>query len=158
VVLLNRWEDFRIRFIHADEMAKVETDFAAMKDLLTKAESVQALSPSDKIKLVNLQENANGILTHKDSSRLICERTTVVGTSIPKTSCRKLGAVERNRLGTKRQVDLLCGADFKSIAENFDIIFVSANVGRRAGNAHDVILRTSHFRNSAQCGTRVVHS
>jgi hypothetical protein len=106
----------RYEFIHPDEMAKVETDFVAMKDLLVKAGSVQAMSPSDKLHLFNLQENANGVLTHSDSNRLICERTTSVGTSIPKTSCKTLGEIERNRLGTKRQMDY--EAEFGSVCRN----------------------------------------
>ena len=67
--------DGRYEFIRPDDKAKVEADFDAMKALLQKAGSVETMSQQDKVHLFNLQENANGILTHSDSNRLVCEHT-----------------------------------------------------------------------------------
>lgn len=97
--------DGRYEFIRPDDKAKVEADFDAMKALLQKAGSVETMSQQDKVHLFNLQENANGILTHSDSNRLVCEHTAPVGTSIPRTTCRTVGELERSHKATKRQLD-----------------------------------------------------
>ena len=45
-----------------------------MTSLLNKAVSVAAMTMQDKVTLFNTQEHLNGILTHSDSERLVCER------------------------------------------------------------------------------------
>jgi hypothetical protein len=90
----------RYEFISATDRGKAEADLAAMQDMLTKAGSVESMKPDEKLRLFNAQEHINGILTHSDANRLICERRAPVGTSIPQTTCRTLGEVERQRRAT----------------------------------------------------------
>ena len=90
----------RYEFIRPDEKIKVETDLSIMESLLQKSGSVNAMPEQEKIRLFNTQENLNGILTHSDSNRLVCERRAPVGTSIPKTTCKAFGEIERARRAT----------------------------------------------------------
>lgn len=87
----------RYEFISAADRSKADADLGTMQDMLSKAGSVDAMKPEDKVRLFNTQEHLNGILTHSDSERLVCERRAPVGTSIPQTTCRTLGEIERAR-------------------------------------------------------------
>jgi hypothetical protein len=87
----------RYEFISPTERGKADADLGAMQDMLSKAGSVDAMKAEDKVRLFNTQEHLNGILTHSDSERLVCERRAPVGTSIPQTTCRTLGEIERAR-------------------------------------------------------------
>ena len=86
----------RYEYITPDNKSKVESDLTAMTEMLQKG-SVNSLSQSDKVKLFNTQEHLNGLLTHSDSNRLVCERTAPVGTTIPKTTCQTVAEIEQNR-------------------------------------------------------------
>ena len=92
----------RYEFIRPDEKAKVEDDLNIMASMLQKSGSVDAMSQTDKVRLFNTQENLNGILTHSDSNRLVCEHRAPVGTSIPRTTCQTLGEIERSRKATNK--------------------------------------------------------
>lgn len=87
----------RYEYIKADDKVKVESDLNAMAALLQKRGSVEAMTQPEKVDLFNMQENLNGILTHSDKNRLVCERTAPVGTSIPRTTCQTVGEIETNR-------------------------------------------------------------
>jgi hypothetical protein len=95
----------RYEFIRPDEKAKVEVDLNTMASMLQKSGSVQAMSQSEKVNLFNTQEHVNGILTHSDSNRLICEHRAPTGTSIPRTMCQTLGEVETMRRATHKLMD-----------------------------------------------------
>jgi hypothetical protein len=94
----------RYEFIRPDEKVKAEADMHAMALMLQKSGSVAAMNEAEKVSLFDTQENLNGILTHSDSNRLICEHIAPVGTSIPKTTCKTVGEVERARKATGRQM------------------------------------------------------
>lgn len=90
----------RYEFIRPGDRSTVESDFEGMTKLLVQSGSVAAMNRDDQVKLFNLQEHVNGLLTHSDSNRLVCERRATVGTSIPQTTCRTVGEIERMRLNT----------------------------------------------------------
>jgi hypothetical protein len=92
----------RYEFIRPDEKAKVEVDLNTMASMLQKSGSVGAMSQSDKVSLFNTQEHVNGILTHSDSNRLICEHRAPTGSSIPRTTCQTMGEVETMRRATQK--------------------------------------------------------
>ena len=92
----------RYEFINPTERRNVDTDFAAMMTLMTNAGSVTAMKPNDRIKLFNTQEHVNGILTHSDRNRLICERRSKMGSNLPVTDCRSLADLELNRSESQR--------------------------------------------------------
>lgn len=87
----------RYEYITPDNKSKVESDLTEMTEMLQKAGSVGALSERDKLKLFNTQEHLNGLLTHSDSNRLVCQHVAPVGTTIPKTTCQTVAEIERNR-------------------------------------------------------------
>jgi hypothetical protein len=90
----------RYEFMRPDEKIKAETDLHVMAVMLQKSGSVAAMTEAEKVELFNTQENLNGILTHSDSDRLVCERRAKVGTSIPQTTCKTFGEIERARRAT----------------------------------------------------------
>lgn len=75
---------------------------ARLKDMykLLEAHSTQAeMSETDKVALLNAQEEINGILQHNDNNRLVCEHVAPVGSHRPVTTCQTYGqmmARERN--------------------------------------------------------------
>lgn len=92
----------RYEYIRPDERAKAEADLNSMAAMLQKSGSVAAMSKDERVQLFNTQEHVNGILTHSDSYRLVCERVAPTGSSIPVTKCRTVADIERNRLDTKK--------------------------------------------------------
>ena len=91
----------RYEFISPAEKVKANADIDEMTAMLQKSGSVAAMTQVEKVALFNAQENLNGILTHSDSNRLVCEHHTKVGTSIPQTECKTVGEIERARRATK---------------------------------------------------------
>ena len=92
-------------FIRPDAKAQVDSDLAAMSALMQKAGSVAQMNQDDKIQLFNRQEHVNGILTHNDSNRLICERRSPVGSNIPITMCKTVGEIEHERRKSQKFLD-----------------------------------------------------
>jgi hypothetical protein len=92
----------RYEFINPTERQNVDADFATMTALMQNAGSVTAMKQPDRIKLFNTQEHVNGLLTHSDRNRLICERRPKVGSNLPVTDCRTLADVELNRSETQK--------------------------------------------------------
>jgi hypothetical protein len=87
----------RYEFISPDSRAKVEADMGKMQSLFQQTGSVAAMSQEQKLKLFNTQEHLNGVLSHSDRNRLVCERRAPVGTNIPVTTCRTAGDIESER-------------------------------------------------------------
>jgi hypothetical protein len=75
----------------ANEQERVEAQLGAMYKLL-EAHSAQAeMSESDKVAMLNAQEEINGILQHNDNNRLVCEHVAPVGSHRPVTTCQTYG-------------------------------------------------------------------
>jgi hypothetical protein len=87
----------RYEFITTTDRARLDADIETMAGLLQKSGSVAAMSQADQIKLFNAQEHLNGILTHSDSERLVCEREATLGSNIPRTTCKTFGQIEKSR-------------------------------------------------------------
>jgi len=92
----------RYEFINPTERRNVDADFATMMTLMTNAGSVTAMKQPDRIKLFNTQEHVNGILTHSDRNRLICQRRSKMGSNLPVTECRTLADIELNHNETQK--------------------------------------------------------
>jgi hypothetical protein len=110
----------RYEYMRPDEKGKVEADMHAMALMLKKSGSVAAMSEAEKVSLFDAQENLNGILTHSDSNRLICEHVAPVGTSIPKTTCKTVGEIERARKATGRELHKI--AIESSVCDNSHLV------------------------------------
>ena len=86
-----------IRIYDTTEKAAANQDLETMTGLLKKAGSVSAMSMQDKVALFNTQEHLNGILTHSDSERLVCERSEKIGSHLQLTTCKTYGEIQRLR-------------------------------------------------------------
>jgi hypothetical protein len=102
----------RYEFITATDRAKVGVDLNAMQGLLQKSGSVAAMTADEKVQLFNYQENLNGLLTHHDSNRLVCQHNAPLGTHIPVTTCHTVGEIERVRRESEKgmQDSLMIGS------------------------------------------------
>jgi hypothetical protein len=87
----------RYEFIRPDDKVKVDADLQSMNAMLAKSGSVAAMSQPEKVQLFNTQEHLNGILTHSDRNRLICEHKPPIGTNIAVTSCKTVAEIEKMR-------------------------------------------------------------
>lgn len=92
----------RYEFIRPDDKAKVETDLNTIADMLKKAGSVAAMQKSDQVELFNTQEHLNGLLTHSDRNRLVCERRAPMGSNIQQSSCRTVADIEKMRRDSEK--------------------------------------------------------
>ncbi|HEX4479373.1 MAG TPA: hypothetical protein VH082_01090 [Rudaea sp.] len=94
----------RYEFITSQDKIKADSDLNAMAAMLQKSGSVGAMTQPEKVKLFNTQEHLNGILTHSDRNRLVCEHSAPVGTSIPRTTCQTVAEIEQNRKDGKEEI------------------------------------------------------
>ncbi len=94
--------DKRYEFINPTERQNVDNDFAKMMALMTKAGSVSAMKEGDRVQLFNAQEHLNGILTHSDRNRVVCERRQKLGSNLPVNECSTVADIERNRADSQK--------------------------------------------------------
>lgn len=87
----------RYEFLKTEDKGKVEARLASMQNLLQRHADQNDLNSSDKITLVNLQEEVNAVLKHSDSNRLICESRAPIGSHLPIKTCRTYGDIESER-------------------------------------------------------------
>ena len=97
--------DGRYEFIRPDDKAKVDADLDSIAAMLQKAGSVSAMSEGDKVQLFNAQEHLNGVLTHSDRNRLVCERRAPVGTNIPQNNCKTVAEIEKMRRDSQKYMN-----------------------------------------------------
>lgn len=75
----------------ANDQARVEARLADMSRLLQEHSSQSEMTETDKVALLNAQEEINGILQHNDNNRLVCEHIAPVGSHRPVTTCQTYG-------------------------------------------------------------------
>jgi len=97
--------DGRYEFIRADDKARANADLDTMAAMLQKAGSVASMPQSDQVQLFNTQEHLNGILTHNDRNRLVCERRAPIGTNIPQNSCKTVAEIEKMRRDSQKYMN-----------------------------------------------------
>ncbi len=109
----------RYEFINPGDKGKVETDLNSIAAMLQKAGSVRSMPQEQQIQLFNAQEHLNGLLTHSDSNRLVCERRAPVGTNIPLNTCKTVGELEKSRRDSQKYMqDHAQDANINSAAIN----------------------------------------
>lgn len=81
----------RYDLIDKTERSEVDSHLADMQALFDKYNTVDQMTPSDKIQLFNDQQAVNATLTRRDNDRLICESIAPVGSHIPRTTCVTYG-------------------------------------------------------------------
>ncbi len=79
------------------EKSRVDHDIELMRKLLQAHASENDMPADDKVALANAQEEVNGILSHNDNNRLICERSAATGSHIRTTRCRTYGEIMARR-------------------------------------------------------------
>jgi len=77
----------------ANDQARVESRLGDMYKLLETRTSEAEMTETDKVALLNAQEEINSILQHNDNNRLVCEHVAPVGSHRPITTCRTYGEV-----------------------------------------------------------------
>ena len=95
----------RYEYIRPDQKGRVEADLNLMVQLLQQSGSAQAMRDEQKVQLFNTQENLNGILTHSDKNRLICENVQAAGSLLRTNKCRTLGDMERDHADSKQMMN-----------------------------------------------------
>jgi len=99
----------RYEFAKAADKQRVKVVLEQMGTLLQRAGSVAAMDQGTKVVLFNDQEEINGLLTHNDANRLVCESRQPVGSHIPVTHCHTYRQIEETARNTKagmQQYDL----------------------------------------------------
>ena len=79
--------------ISPTDRGRVEARLGDIEKLLTAHAGQGDLNTSDKVHLVNAQEEVNAILKHNDNNRLVCEHVAPVGSHVPVTTCRTYGEI-----------------------------------------------------------------
>ena len=132
-------KDGRFEFVTPTEKAAANRDIDVMMGLLEKAGAVSEMSMQDKVALFNAQEHLNGILTHSDSERLVCERNSNIGSNIPTTTCRTYGEIQRLRGATQNLLNQAISHDPQLQNQNCPVVTLGTNMAsacspHRAGN------------------------
>jgi hypothetical protein len=91
--------------ISSSERSRVEDRLSDMQKLLTAHANAADLQPSDKVALLNAQEEINGILNHNDNNRLVCEHVAPVGSHRPVTTCRTYAEIMAQRERTQHDME-----------------------------------------------------
>jgi len=73
------------------EQERVEAQLGTMYKLLEAHSAEAQMGETDKVALLNAQEEINGILQHNDNNRLVCEHVAPVGSHRPVTTCQTYG-------------------------------------------------------------------
>lgn len=94
----------RYEFLKANDRDRVEADLTAMEAVLQRNAGQNDLNSADKLRLVNAQEEVNGILKHNDSNRLVCESRAPIGSHLPVKTCRTYGEIEEQRREAQKGV------------------------------------------------------
>jgi len=75
----------------ATDQSRVEARLGDMYKLLEAHSTQDEMRETDKVALLNAQEEINGILEHNDNNRLVCEHVAPVGSHRPVTTCQTYG-------------------------------------------------------------------
>lgn len=92
-------------YISNAERSRVEDRLADMQKLLNAHANATDMQPSDKVALLNAQEEINGILNHNDNGRLVCEHSMPVGSHLPVTTCHTYAEIMAQRERTQHDME-----------------------------------------------------
>lgn len=77
----------RFEYIKDDDRERVNADLDTMSAMIRQNGTVAAMKEEDKIRLFNIQEKVNSILTNSDSNHMVCEKVPQPGTLMRMTTC-----------------------------------------------------------------------
>jgi len=82
-------------YISATDRGRVDACLDDMRKLLSVDKNAADMRETDKVALLNAQEEINGILDHNDNDRLVCEHVAPVGSHRPITTCHTYAELMR---------------------------------------------------------------
>lgn len=88
--------------ISPSERTRISHDVEVMRQLLQAHATENDMPAEDKVALANAQEEVNGILSHNDNNRLICEHSAATGSHIQTTRCHTYGEIMARRASDKK--------------------------------------------------------
>lgn len=91
--------------ISPSERGRVDQRIEQMRALLTAHSTENDMTASDKVALLNAQEEVNGILSHNDNNRLVCEHSAPTGSHILRTRCRTYGEMMARREKDRKSLE-----------------------------------------------------
>ena len=94
----------RFEFVLPDERSTISVALERMRELLDGKSSLAELPETEKVALINAQEEINAILTRRDSERLICARREVPGSHRKISVCETYGEQQARKGNMKEQV------------------------------------------------------
>lgn len=86
----------RYEFLSASDHAALNALFFQMMTALEKG-TPASMTERDRVALFNAQEKVNGLLTHSDRNRLVCEHSASLGTHIQSNTCHTVAEIELRR-------------------------------------------------------------
>jgi hypothetical protein len=94
----------RYEYVKPAERKTIEQKLNEMSALFEQTGAVSNMTQDQKISLFNDQEVVNSILTQRDRDRVICKKTTPIGSHIPVTNCHTYAQEVEAREGTQKQM------------------------------------------------------
>ncbi|QBB71933.1 hypothetical protein ELE36_17065 [Pseudolysobacter antarcticus] len=77
----------RYEFVKPDEHERINADLQKIQGLLERQAAGSTLSREDIAAQLTAQNEINAIFAKRDGDRLVCERTTPIGSHLPQTTC-----------------------------------------------------------------------
>jgi len=93
----------RFEFVLPEERSTIAVALDRMRKLLDGKGSITELRETEKVALINAQEEINAILTRRDSERLICARRELPGSHRKISVCETYGEQQARKNNMKDQ-------------------------------------------------------
>jgi len=91
----------RYEFLRPNERETIEHRLKEIGDMLDH-NADGSFTRQEKLKLLNAQEEVNGLLAQRDGNRLICERRAPTGSHLQQNTCVTYAEKERERRETQK--------------------------------------------------------
>jgi hypothetical protein len=87
----------RYEFVKVDEHERINVDLQKIQGLLDRQAAGSSLTREDVAAQLTAQNEINAIIAKRDGERLVCERTTPIGSHLPQTTCITFAQKQRDR-------------------------------------------------------------
>jgi hypothetical protein len=95
----------RYEYIRDKDRERVNADLDTMRAMIVKHGTVAAMKEEDKIKLFNIQEKVNSILTNSDSNHMVCEKVPQPGSMMRLTTCHTYAELRRRTRDSQNELE-----------------------------------------------------
>ena len=97
----------RFEHVTPTERAQVDAALARMTQAVSGKPSIADLDDATRIKVFNLQEQINAILTKRDNERVICEKRSMTGSHRKQSVCETFGEKMARRKNSRDRMNEL---------------------------------------------------